>query len=559
MLSAVNARRTRAALSVLAALVAAPATASAQLPDLVSDAPAGAQLHTTVINKESRRLLRFDSYVHNVGPGPLRILASNPDEHLVMQEVDQMVDGVALPRHADAAKRPRVRYEDSSSVNMDGHDHWHLLRAVRYSLWHGDGSAEVAPAEKVGFCLGDISRVEAPDTAEPHPWTCGVSYNTEIDMGVSAGWRDEYHWTTPFQWVNVSDVAPGSYLLRADADPDDVVREVDEVNPGDALPVVLPGYVAKAQSAAPDQRTLQLGADQVLAQGAQLDAPEFSIVDPPEHGTLDAGSAWFTGGTVTYTPDDPADPAPDTFRFAARERGSQFPLNPPTAAVSLAGGRVAAISGAPEAMVAGTSIRLSSPGGVTWSADTGLMTADGLYTAPATTGTARVRAVARNGTVDEVAIKILPVPPSDPAPVPEGTPPGDPVSPPPDARTDERQPSPPPDVRGDEPQAVPPAPIVRPPLPLPRRAIEAATAQRIARWVSVTTRPGVSGRLRVVLRRNSRTVSSCSSRVRAGESSTCRLTRPRRGRGALRVVLQLRPDRGRLVTRSVAIRSGHVH
>ena len=35
---------------------------------------------------------------------------------------------------------PEVRFESA-----DGHDHFHLLRVMRYSLWSLSGTAEVAP------------------------------------------------------------------------------------------------------------------------------------------------------------------------------------------------------------------------------------------------------------------------------------------------------------------------------------------------------------------------------------------------------------------------------
>jgi len=45
-------------------------------------------------------------------------------------------------------------------VTADGHEHWHLQRAAKYSLWNLAKSAEVAPAMKVGFCLDDSEHVE---------------------------------------------------------------------------------------------------------------------------------------------------------------------------------------------------------------------------------------------------------------------------------------------------------------------------------------------------------------------------------------------------------------
>ena len=40
-------------------------------------------------------------------------------------------------------------------VNADGHHHFHLQHVAKYSLWNASRTAEVAPAQKVGFCLED--------------------------------------------------------------------------------------------------------------------------------------------------------------------------------------------------------------------------------------------------------------------------------------------------------------------------------------------------------------------------------------------------------------------
>ena len=108
---------------------------------------------------------------------------------------------------------------------------------MRYSLWSADRSYEVAPSQKVGFCLIDSERVEAggsPVYPVPGDNFCGQGEPNRAQevMGVSAGWRDIYGASLPFQWVDVSYTPPGSYWLRADADPNGLIAESDEVNAG---------------------------------------------------------------------------------------------------------------------------------------------------------------------------------------------------------------------------------------------------------------------------------------------------------------------------------------
>jgi hypothetical protein len=103
------------------------------------------------------------------------------------------------------------------------------------------------------------------------------------------------------------------------------------------------------------------------------------------------------------------------------------------------------------------------------------------------------------------------------------------------------------------------APSLRTVPALPRRSIVSASAARVGRFVTVAVVPGRSGHLRIALRRGGRTVSACGLRAAAGRSSVCRLRRPARGRGALRVVVRLARLDGSVVSLTVPIRAGHQH
>lgn len=519
-------------MSVLVACVALPAsTAHAALPNLVSDPAQSPQLGVSVFSTapQERLLLRFDSYVHNEGPGVLHIRGSSPLSGS-MQDVFQVVDGtpVALPG-AD------VVYEASSPTNADSHNHWHFQNAARYALVTTGGAPAAPDAPKVGFCLLDSEAV--PGGPSPAPDDCGTSSSTQVDMGVSPGWRDQYRRSLMFQWVDVSEVQPGDYLLRSEVDPDDLIDETDEINPGADLPVRVPGYRPKARSVAAGPVTLALDADRVEPITGTMGAPSFKVVDPPDHGTLDvATNTWTTDQFVQYAPDDPSAPQPDTFDYVARAGDSDFPrdafLQPATATIG--SGSQVAISGAPQSMIGGTSIQLSANAPVAWSASRGTIAASGRFTAPLTAGPVAVTAVDAGGTADTKTIAVSAPPVPEPAPLPVGAPPGDSAVVPPAAL----------------------APVT--PARLPRRSIEAAVAQQVGRFVSVTTKPGRSGTLRVLLRRNGRRVDSCRTRATAGRSYTCRLRRPRKGAGKLRVVVELKRLDGKVVRQAVRISTARV-
>ncbi|MEZ5166780.1 MAG: Ig-like domain-containing protein [Acidimicrobiales bacterium] len=253
-------------------------------------------------------------------------------------------------------------------------------------------------------------------------------------MGTSAGWRDVYGAYLTYQWVDVSETAPGIYYLANEADPYNRIVEANESNNQVQFArtsSVVPGY-----NALPVGPVSTLGVPlAVTLQSQQFGTPgsrQFRVVTPPAHGTLNvATGANFTAASVTYTP-NPGYTGPDSFEYVARDASSSFPLNPTRAAVSIDVGAVPTpsvdISGAPASLIAGTSAALpatvaNSGSGVTWSvngvvggnATVGTVSPSGLYVAPSAVpagGSVVVRAaLTTNPSVfDEVTIGIDPVP-----------------------------------------------------------------------------------------------------------------------------------------------------
>ena len=339
----------------------------------------------------------------------------------------------------DTSRDPPIIWEPD-----DDHNHWHLKNAARYSLWNSDKTAEVAPALKVGFCLIDSTRIETNGPSTRVYTTaannfCGQNEpaRSSIVEGVSAGWRDLYDRTLAFQWVDITDVQPGVHWLRAEIDPDDIVRESNEVNAGTFATAssTIPGYRARPVSAgvvsASGPTTINLATDTFGTPGARV----FRIIAPPRHGRLSQASGpTFSSSSVVYTP-DPGWVGPDTFSYEARDSANTFPRYPAAAAVTLNVGGVSpsvALSGAPASMTAGTSARLfasviADNPRVRWtidgisggSAQVGSVDPTGLYLAPAQappSGSVTIRATSISGAFDEVTIAITNPPPPQPAP-----------------------------------------------------------------------------------------------------------------------------------------------
>ncbi|HYP47647.1 MAG TPA: lysyl oxidase family protein, partial [Thermoleophilaceae bacterium] len=281
-----------AALAALALLApAASVRAQGALPDLVADPPGDGVLQVYSIGSSARLLLRFDAWVHNQGRGALTIRGSNRAGN-VMTSVEQIVAGSALPSGASVIYEPE-----------DGHDHWHLKHAARYSLWNTFRTAEVAPGMKVGFCLQDSEPVDGHAPRRPTYTDQAISFcqsgspqTSTVLMGISPGWRDFYDLGLAFQWVDVSSVSPGIYWLRSEVDPDGVVRESNEANAASfgAHASVVPGHVAQPLTVAltPGRpAAIALQAERYGAAGPV----QFRIDAAPRCGELDRPlGAWLT-------------------------------------------------------------------------------------------------------------------------------------------------------------------------------------------------------------------------------------------------------------------------
>jgi Lysyl oxidase/Bacterial Ig domain len=336
-------RPLRAAVLAIATALLAPAAAPAQsspelLPDLVADPPGSpSQPHVERLGDGRDYLLvRFDGTIHNAGRGPLEIRGSDPANG-VMSRTWQRIFRADSSFRDDHSRHPTIRYE-----NADGHRHWHLMGAARYSLRSEGDNALVTAAAKVGFCLLDSERVDGfGPTAKVYTraWTryCGEGQPTAADVreGISAGWRDLYPDYFPFQWVDVSDVAPGRYRIAAEVDPDGFVIESNESNNGPALApeiVTVPGHVALPRVASgAGAHTIALGAQ---AYGNPRPAA-FAIDSPPSHGTLNvAPGTPFAAAQVVYTP-QAGFAGTDVFTYTARDPASTYPLRPRAAAVTI--------------------------------------------------------------------------------------------------------------------------------------------------------------------------------------------------------------------------------
>jgi hypothetical protein len=417
----------------------AAAAATPQLPNLVADPPNNVALETSTTegglkgSGEAKLLLRFNGYLHNVGPGALDFRGSRSSPSESMHAFQRVYN-------SDGSFNEEPSSAELVYVEADGHEHFHLQRAAKYSLWNAARSAEVAPAQKVGFCLDDSEQVESGGPKEAvYSDATGRKFCRQHEPealslfeGVSKGWRDRYSSSLAFQWVDASNVLPGEYWLREDVNPTGVIKETGGSNaPGYATSAtIIPGFNALPQTVSTEAetpKTVTLTSKKWNGSAT----PEYKIASPPQHGSLSGPAKG--SSQVIYTP-EAGYSGPDSFIFYAKDPNSPFPRSPATATVSI---EVAAppaptlsLNGAPASMVAGTSIQLSASvandnGGVSWEASAGSVTPEGtglssIYTAPSEpppgkTVTVTARLSDNPGVVEQRTITIAPLPPNEPA------------------------------------------------------------------------------------------------------------------------------------------------
>jgi len=173
-----------------------------------------------------RRLLRFDAHVINQGfttwVGP------------------------------DPKTRPDL-YKFSTC-----HNHWHFSGFANYELLNLDGSV-AAVGHKQGYCVEDDDRyLDRPDVPCDAQHDCG-------SQGISPGWADSYGNSLDCQWIDITGVAPGQYLLQVTANWQRIINEVSYENNVRAALVTIPHeqsdvlITIDGQSASPDPATLTQG------------------------------------------------------------------------------------------------------------------------------------------------------------------------------------------------------------------------------------------------------------------------------------------------------------
>jgi len=138
----------------------------------------------------NRTLLKFNTTTPNHGPGDLFL--------------------------GDPRNNPEMVYSEC-------HQHYHFEDYADYRLFDMQGNL-VARGHKQAFCLVDLWR--PPDSTGPRtPKFPDCGY-----QGITAGWADVYDRDLDCQWIDVTGVPNGRYVLEVHVNPARVIRESNYSN-----------------------------------------------------------------------------------------------------------------------------------------------------------------------------------------------------------------------------------------------------------------------------------------------------------------------------------------
>lgn len=179
------------------------------------------------VRKGAERCLRFDGIVGNVGDGAFELAYMFNKNHVV----------AAIQRVFNQDGTYGDRFAIGSEFHPT-HAHFHVKDFYIARLWQADetgrrmGNEPVARGDKNGFCPQDSEHTEGDEAARGH-YACFalVPDGSRVQVvGISAGWADVYGYELPDQFVEITGVPDGRYVLEIEIDPNDVFVEKNETN-----------------------------------------------------------------------------------------------------------------------------------------------------------------------------------------------------------------------------------------------------------------------------------------------------------------------------------------
>jgi hypothetical protein len=231
------------------------------------------------------RCLRFDHGEYNYGEGPLE-MHLYPGKGTQVSEQDILTDLYQRIYSSDGSVTHRVA---GPALFHHAHGHYHGLdwRTVTLHERLPDGSPgqQVASMPNKGVCTLDVRNGRfgqrrgsplaygnadaapcmSPTHEDPNHPDPDLREETFIRSGISVGWADYYPWSLIDQYVDISKVADGKYVLVATVDAKDRIREMNEANNTTTACVEISGITVRVCPNQPDLQVTSLSASNTKA------------------------------------------------------------------------------------------------------------------------------------------------------------------------------------------------------------------------------------------------------------------------------------------------------
>ncbi|MGH2756437.1 MAG: lysyl oxidase family protein [Actinomycetota bacterium] len=170
------------------------------------------QVQEGTVDPGTRRILRFTYTTPNFGAGDL--IVGRPEDHPEWFEFGECHGHFHFREYADYRLWTPDQYAQYEALRQQNPD----LQASQV-LAQNPGLQPIV-GEKRGFCVIDIWPYQA---APPKYVLCDF-------QGISVGWADEYVSDLDSQFIDVTGVAPGTYVLEAEVNSERLFEESDYTN-----------------------------------------------------------------------------------------------------------------------------------------------------------------------------------------------------------------------------------------------------------------------------------------------------------------------------------------
>lgn len=193
-------------------------------PNVVEELPS----HLQIQNAHQREWLRFSTTHINLGPGNLQIRGGGQIAPCVIDNVHYDQCTVATQEILDSDGYVVLTHPAGVAFFHPEHNHWHQSAVAAFKITTGnsaggcsqtDCGTEITAGVKITFCFVDVVFTGVTGNEKKALPRTYFECNGDF-QGLSVGWADEYHQSTPLQELEVTGLPAGDYFLTHEADPE---------------------------------------------------------------------------------------------------------------------------------------------------------------------------------------------------------------------------------------------------------------------------------------------------------------------------------------------------